>query len=152
MKATTIARVQMGAWLPALLTTSLADGTATERDVLPSCIEHGSAPEDFQPAEFAEVTADPIRSYSEPASEWTAAMTKRFRELVRKEALENLSPAEAVELERLTRDRRNLQHPRTVEEVLWETRQREVTARLIEALREYVEFHQAPHPARPSTR
>lgn len=152
MKATTIARVQMKALLPAVLATSLADGTASQRAILPAHVEHESAQEDFRLPEFNQVETPQARSYNEPATEWTKGMAKRFADLVRKEALDDLDAGEAAELERLTRDRRDLQHPRTVEEVLWETKQREVTGKLVQALREYVEFHQPSRRARASAR
>lgn len=152
MKTTTIARVHMKALLPAVLAVGLADGTGTAQAVLPADVEHASAPRDFQPTGFVHGEATQVRTYIQPASEWTKIMARRFRELARKEALGELSGEEAGELERLARDRRDLQHPRTVEEVLWEARQREVTGRLVQALRDYVEFHHATRRARAGAR
>ncbi|NLH73443.1 MAG: hypothetical protein GX456_10355 [Verrucomicrobia bacterium] len=145
MKTTTVVRMSERVVLPTVLAISLADGTAAAQAVLTSHVEHWSAPENFGATHFTQVEDTRTRCYSEQASRWTKAMAKRFRELVRKEALGNLTNDESVELERLARDRRDLLHPRTIEEVLWEAKQRKVTAKLIEALREYVEFHRAPH-------
>ncbi|HRT10329.1 MAG TPA: hypothetical protein P5233_18255 [Candidatus Paceibacterota bacterium] len=152
MKTTTIARIPKMAFLPAVLAASLDDGTAVEQAMLPACVEHTSAPQDFQSSGFAQVEATQVRTYFQPASEWTKSMARRFRELARKEALGELNEDEAAELERLARERRELQHPRTVEEVLWETKQREVTGKLVQALRNYVEFHHPTRRARASAR
>jgi|GEM_PF-2076874 hypothetical protein len=145
MKTTTVVQMSERVLLPAVLAISLADGTGAEQAVMTSPVEHWSVPENFRAPHFTQVEDARTRSYREQATQWTKAMAKRFRELVRKEALGNLTDAESAELEQLTCDRRNLLHPRTIEEVLWEAKQRKVTAKLLEALREYVEFHQTPH-------
>ncbi len=152
MKAPTFARVRLQALMPALLAASSTDGTAEEQAVLSAHVEQSFTPSTYLPAGVTEVETSLVRSYKEPASEWTKSMAKRFRELARKEALGTISEAELAELEQLARDRRLLQHPRTVEEVLWETKQQAVTAKLVQALREYVEFHQATRSARAAAR
>ncbi|MDH7502016.1 MAG: hypothetical protein QHJ82_04780 [Verrucomicrobiota bacterium] len=145
MKTTTVVQMSGRVLLPTVLAIGLADGTTAGQAVLTSHVEHWSAPEKFRAPHFTQMEDTRTRAYSEQASQWTKAMAKRFRELVRKDAFGDLTNAESLELEQLARDRRNLLHPRTIEEVLWEAKQREVTAKLLEALREYVEFHQATH-------
>ena len=100
------------------------------------------------PAE--ETDAIQTRAYTKPATEWTRQMAKRFREMAKKEALGTIVADEMKELERLTQDRRNLEYPRPAEEVLWEYNQRQVTANLVQALKEYVQFHNLPHRSRSS--
>lgn len=72
---------------------------------------------------------------------WNTAAKRRFKELVVSEALGTLSVEEAQELEALTVLRRQNEHPRAPEEILWDYRQQQVTAKLLEALHRYVEFH-----------
>jgi hypothetical protein len=75
---------------------------------------------------------------------WTAQKNLRFKELSRKEALEDLSIEELSELNSLTRLRRFKKFPRSADEILWQRRQQKLTRGLLRALQDYVEFHEAP--------
>ncbi len=77
----------------------------------------------------------------EPAKEWSKKMAKRFDELAILEAFGKLSAEQAGELERLAQDRRNLEYPRSAEEVLWEYKQRRITSNLVNAVREYAHLY-----------
>jgi hypothetical protein len=76
---------------------------------------------------------------------WTAEKAQRFRALAVKESLEELPIEEQAELEGLTRLRRSAKNPRNADEILWERRQNRVTNELVQALQNYVQFHEAPH-------
>lgn len=73
---------------------------------------------------------------------WDPGKNGRFRTLAKKEALSELTPEEAVELESLTQLRRQEHHPRSADEIIWHRRQQKLTRTLLEALKEYVEFHE----------
>lgn len=79
--------------------------------------------------------------------EWTQADQKRFDELAITEAVGDLTPEEAFELEMLTISRRAYHHPRSGDEVLWEFEQRQITRSLLDTLSRYVEFYEGPDPA-----
>lgn len=149
---TTIARIHANAVLPALLVANMAEGSVTEKPAATMVVGQFSDQDGVRPAAVEETETRQTRAYTEAATEWTKAMARRFRELTRKEALSIIAPEELQELERLTRDRRNLEYPRPADEVLWEINQRQVTANLVQALKEYVQFHQTPSRARASTR
>ena len=146
----TIARIHAKAVLPALLMTTVAEGSIADNPTTAIVAGHFSDQEASQPAAVDKTEIRQTRAYSEGATQWTKAMAKRFRELAKKEALDTITGEEVVELERLTHDRRHLQYPRSAEEVLWECDQRQITANLVQALKDYVEFHTPPHRARSS--
>lgn len=75
---------------------------------------------------------------------WSSEKDTRFRELVRKEALQEVSVEESAELEVLTRLRRAEKYPRSADEILWQRRQQSLTRDLVQALQAYVEFHETP--------
>jgi hypothetical protein len=152
MHMTTIARLHAKAVLPALLVANMAEGSVAEKATTTVVAGQFSDQDGLRPVALEETETRQTRAYTEPATEWTKAMAKRFRELTRKEALGTIAPEELGELERLTRDRRNLEYPRPADEVLWEINQRQVTANLVHALKEYVQFHQTPSRARASAR
>ncbi len=151
MNMVTIARIPAKAVWPAVVAATIVEGTIADQPAPAVVSGHFS---DEQPAVYplavTEAESQLTRTYDEPATEWTRAMAKRFRELAKKEALNTIASEELQELERLTRDRRNLEYPRTADEVLWEVRQRRVTGNLVQALKAYVEFHKLPHRARSS--
>lgn len=147
----TIARIHAKAVLPALLMTTVAEGAIADKTTTALVAGQFSDQEASQPVAVDKTEMRQTRAYSEGATQWTTAMAKRFRELAKKEALETIDGEEMVELERLTRDRRHLQCPRSAEEVLWECDQRHITANLVQALKDYVEFHTPPRRARSST-
>jgi hypothetical protein len=74
---------------------------------------------------------------------WTAEHNARFKELAREEALRELSIPELAELESLTRRRRFKKYPRSAEEILRERQQQKLTRSLVQALKDYVRFHEA---------
>jgi hypothetical protein len=152
MNTTTIARIHAKAVLPALLVANIAEGSMADRPAPPVVAGQFSDQDGVRPAAVEETATRQTRAYTEPATEWTKAMARRFRELTRKEAQGMIAPEELAELERLTRDRRDLEYPRPADEVLWEINQRQVTANLVNALKEYVQFHQTPSRARASAR
>jgi hypothetical protein len=76
------------------------------------------------------------------AEHWNVGKNAEFRKLAEKEALGNLTPEEALELDSLTRLRRQKNYPRTADEILWHRRQQKLTRGLLEALKDYVEFHE----------
>jgi hypothetical protein len=78
---------------------------------------------------------------------WTAEHNARFKELVREEALRDLSIPELVELESLTRRRRFRKYPRSADEILRERQQQKLTRTLVLALKNYVQFHEAARHA-----
>jgi hypothetical protein len=148
---TTIARIQAKTVLPVVVAATIVEGTITDQAAPAVVTGHFSDEQPaVQPLAMTEGETQPTRTYDEPATEWTKTMAKRFRELAKKEALSTIAPEELRELERLTRDRRNLEYPRPADEVLWELRQRRVTGNLVQALKVYVEFHTFPHHARSS--
>jgi hypothetical protein len=152
MKTAIATRVSVKAFMRTALVVSAAHQALTGLPTPPAVVEHASVTEPRHPIPNGSGEFTRSLTYRRPAMEWTRAMAKRFRELVRKEALGELQPQEAMELEQLTRDRRHLLYPRSGKEVLWEVKQRELTEHLIKALREYVEFHQGAHPTRPAPR
>jgi hypothetical protein len=152
MNTTTIARLHAKAVLPALLVANLAEASVADRSMPAVVVGHFSEQENVRPSAVVETETRQTRAYAEPVTEWTKAMARRFRELTRKEALGTIAPQELNELEQLSHDRRNLQYPRPADEVLWEINQRQVTSNLVQALKEYVHFHQAPRHSRASAR
>jgi hypothetical protein len=91
-------------------------------------------------------------SYHLTPSEWNREYQRRFEQLSIAEAYGKLSPAERHELEELTRARRHLKYPRSPEEVLWDIKQRKVTADLVDAIKAYAKFHDAPNSPRPTSK
>jgi hypothetical protein len=85
-----------------------------------------------------------------PIEEWTRAREQQFTKLVEKEAIGKLTVDEKAEIERLSFLRRGLKNPRTGEELLWEYEQRKITRNLVEALTQYVHFHQPARSASPA--
>jgi hypothetical protein len=152
MKTTTIARLHAKAVLPALLMANMAEATVADRSVSAVMVGHFSEQDNLCPSGVVDTETRQTRAYAEPVTEWTKAMTLRFGELTRLEALGTIAPGELNELEQLANNRRNLQYPRPADEVLWEINQRQVTTNLVQALKEYVHFHQAPRRARAGAR
>jgi hypothetical protein len=77
-----------------------------------------------------------------PIDRWTAVEEKRFLTLVKLEALNSISAQQSAELESLQSLRRNLHHPRTPEEIVWDYKNHQVTEKLLNALAAYVRFVQ----------
>lgn len=73
---------------------------------------------------------------------WNPQREFRFKELSRSEALRELSIDELAELETLTRLRRHAKNPRTADEILWQRKQSRLTRDLVQALQNYVGFHE----------
>ncbi len=147
MNVVTIARIQAKAVLPAMLVATFAEGVMAEK-AAPAVVAVGQFTDQcpaLPPAGMNAAEPQQTRTYTAPATEWTRAMAKRFRELAKREALGVIARGEMQELEHLAQERRNLEYPRPADEVLWELNQRQVTADLIGALKKYVQFHQGTH-------
>jgi hypothetical protein len=73
---------------------------------------------------------------------WTKSLDREFLELAERAAFLNATEEEMKRFAQLQVLRRQLKHPRTGEEVIWEYKQRQLTRQLVSALKEYVHFHQ----------
>lgn len=91
-----------------------------------------------------------VVSFNRRPTNWTKQMGKRFDELARLEAFGKITPPQLSELEMLASDRRNLQYPRTAEEILWEYNQRRLTTNMVKAVQEYAKFHECANSERKS--
>lgn len=80
--------------------------------------------------------------------DWEEDSEARFEALARKEALGTISQSEYVELENLTRTRRNAREARSGLEIVEAYYRGRHVARMLEALRGYVDFEKGPHLAR----
>ena len=128
--ATRIAAIQSASSVSAVIVTPSSSNAALVTD-----LEFGNQYSSNQTIEF------------QPANVWDASANIRFKELAREEALRDLTAAEIFELEELTRLRRIAKYPRSAEEILWQRRQQKITDTLLDALKDYVDFHQgANHP------
>lgn len=78
-------------------------------------------------------------------NDWTPTDEQRFKQLVKKEALNTASPDEQRELESLLATRRIIHNPRTSDEIIHEYKQRLITKELIKAMTRYVEFSKPAH-------
>lgn len=78
---------------------------------------------------------------------WSAEKNARFKELACMEALGDISVEGLAELESLTRIRRFARYPRSADEILWHRHQQNLARRLVQALKDYVEFHEAARGA-----
>lgn len=150
MSMVTIARIRAKAVLPAVLVVTMPENSVVEKPTPAVVVGQFSEQQPIRSSAAEETDSVQTRAYTRPATEWTRQMARRFRELAKKEALGMIAGDEMAELERLTHDRRNLEYPRPVEEVFWEYNQRQVTANLVHALKEYVQFHTFPHRTRSS--
>lgn len=79
--------------------------------------------------------------------EWTRKLERQYQALAEAEALGKLTEAEADELAHLADERRGLVPTRSEEEILLEHSRRLETRRLIDNLRNYVEFPGRKVPA-----
>lgn len=86
-----------------------------------------------QMAVTASANVPTVRRIERPTS-WTKALARRFHELSKKEALEQINPEEQGELDALTVTRRELQFPRSADDIIAEIRQREAITKLVQAL------------------
>lgn len=73
---------------------------------------------------------------------WTKSLDREFLELAERAAFLNATEEEMKRFAHLQVLRRQLKHPRTGEEVIWEYKQRQLTRQLVSALKQYVHFHQ----------
>ena len=72
---------------------------------------------------------------------WGADANIRFKELARKDVMGDLTPAEWAEFDSLAALRREAKFPLSADQILWQRKQNALTDKLLEALKEYVEFH-----------
>ena len=84
------------------------------------------------------------------AGEWDHKVSRRFFELVDREAKNVATVQEIEELERLSDMRRKFEAPRTGEEVLREYEQHQLVRNLLQSLTRYVEFVRSA-PIEPSS-
>jgi len=75
---------------------------------------------------------------------WSAEANIRFKELARKEVMGDVTPSEWAELDSLAALRRQAKFPLSADQILWQRKQSALTQNLLEALKEYVEFHNNP--------
>jgi hypothetical protein len=72
---------------------------------------------------------------------WSAEANLRFKELARKDAMDQLAAQEWAEFDSLLALRRDAKFPRSADQILWQRKQKAVTENLLNALKQYVEFH-----------
>jgi hypothetical protein len=82
--------------------------------------------------------------------EWTAASGIRFKQLIRKKALGDITIAELVEFKALSELRSKTLFPLTADQILLQRRQRNAAARLLEVVKEYAESHNLSGPEKVS--
>lgn len=75
---------------------------------------------------------------------WSAQANLRFKELARKDAMDQLTAHEWAELDSLSALRRQAKFPLSADQILRQRKQKAVTENLLNALKEYVEFHDFP--------
>jgi hypothetical protein len=142
----TFARFKTVAVIPALVWAAAPDGAISDK-VSPSVANAEYSDSVTVRAPFSDSLAEGSQTITvkESAKEWTKKMAKRFEELALLEAFGKLSPDQMHELEDLSRDRRNLEYPRSPDEVLWEYKQRRITASLVNAVQEYARLYDFPN-------
>jgi hypothetical protein len=93
----------------------------------------------------------PVDPDDKPLDKWTKADQDRFRKLIRREALNRISPAERRDLDELQERRRQILYPMSQQEQeasaeQWALadQQRRVTEELFEALNQFCKVHNAP--------
>jgi hypothetical protein len=96
------------------------------------------------PALETVASSDPEQSFSrgEQVDEWTRRLENRFAQLAAKEALGDLNSEEERDLEFLTLWRRVLHHPMDTQEIIWRFRDQKNLQTLLQALANYVSFHE----------
>jgi len=72
---------------------------------------------------------------------WGAEANIRFKELARKEVMDELTPVEWSEFNSLAALRRQAKFPLSADQILWQRKQNALTEKLLEVFKEYVEFH-----------
>ena len=72
---------------------------------------------------------------------WSAQANLRFKELARKDVMDQLTAHEWAELDSLSALRRQAKFPLSADQILWQRKQNALTDKLLSALKEYVEFH-----------
>lgn len=72
---------------------------------------------------------------------WSAQANLRFKELARKDVMDQLTASEWAELDSLSALRRQARFPLSADQILWQRKQNALTDKLLSALKEYVEFH-----------
>ena len=103
----------------------------------------GSAPSSLvSRTEIQSTTIGAVLRIRSDEEQWGETEQKRFEELAIAEAVGELTDDEAFELENLTVARRSRLNPRSGDEMLWEFKQRRLTADLLNTLSRYVEFYE----------
>jgi hypothetical protein len=83
-------------------------------------------------------------------AEWTATSGIRFKQLIRKKALDDITIAELVEFKTLSELRSKTLFPLSADQILLQRRQRNAAARLLEVVKEYAESHNLTGPEKVS--
>jgi hypothetical protein len=137
------ARFKTIAVIPAIAYASFPHGASSEVTPPVSNVEMSSLA-NLSPSavEWVSDNFDSVKLRT-PATEWTRPMAKRFEELAILEAHNKISSPQLAELEELAKARRYLQYPRSPEEVLWEYKQRRITAELVSAVQRYAKFYES---------
>jgi hypothetical protein len=128
--------------LTARVLASILSSCVTTHDVTPTpslshtailtAVDLGSRPTDSAPCSVTH------SSTKETPEVWSKSVGRRFRDLVRKEALDQITETELAELETLQAARRSLVSPRTPEEIISSIRQQRAMEKLVSALNECV--------------
>ena len=91
----------------------------------------------------SEVTPNDLILRSQGEKEWSRAKERKFSALVEQKALRTATPAQLIELGNLQLLRRETKNAPSPEEVLFQYRRRQMEAKLLRQLADYVEFLQA---------
>jgi CheY-like chemotaxis protein len=76
-------------------------------------------------------------------SEWTHQMERQYWELSRLEVLQTISAEQSAQLDSLTKTRREVVYPRSVQEIAGEKQQQEALRQLLNALDRYIRAHES---------
>lgn len=134
--------------MPAMMVASVHGDAIRSEQANTVTASAGYSSEEREAPEVSLENADAVESPSVKLprlapTEWTKVMERRFDELSRFEALGTITKEQYFELERLTNERRHLVNPRTEDEIFWEYKERQMTAKLTAVLQEYVEFQKS---------
>lgn len=100
--------------------------------------------------DFSSVNSSNTLLTTNARAEWTAASGIRFKQLIRKKALDDITIAELVEFKALSELRSKSLFPLTADQILLQRRQRNAAARLLEVVKEYAESHNLTGPEKVS--
>lgn len=96
----------------------------------------------------AKVTGATLVYNIRDTSRWSHTKEQEFSRLAALKARGKATGEELAELSRLRQIRRKKKNPLSAEEVLFQYRRRQMEAKLLEEIQEYVAFIEAPRPAK----